>query len=72
MKNRFKSLRHKTEMSQVELAKVIGLSNHRICKLEKGGKYNLKDLERYADLFGVSVANVMDFLTEKTEIQWKN
>lgn len=66
MKNRIRVLRAEREMTQEELAELVGVTRNTIISLEKG-KYcpSLKLAYRIADVFGVGINDVFTYEREK-------
>jgi len=66
MKNRIRVLRAEREMTQEELAELVGVTRNTIMSLEKGRYYpSLKLAYRIADVFGVGIDNVFTYEREK-------
>ncbi len=65
MKNRIRVLRAEREMTQEELAELIGVTRNTIMSLEKGKYYpSLKLAYRIADAFGVGIDDVFTYERE--------
>ena len=66
MRNRIRVLRAEREMTQEELAELVGVTRNTIMSLEKGRYYaSLKLAYRIADVFGVGIDNVFTYEREK-------
>lgn len=61
MGERIKFLRRKMNLTQLQLAELVGVNRSLICKLETGNTIgSLSTLARLATAFGVSVSELLD------------
>ena len=66
MKNRIRVLRAEKEMTQEELAELVGVTRNTITSLEKGKYYpSLKLAYRISDVFGVGIDDVFTYERDK-------
>jgi transcriptional regulator with XRE-family HTH domain len=59
--NKVKALREKAGLNQMQIAQFLGVDQSTISKCEKGERqFQVNDLERLGDLFGVSLGDLMN------------
>lgn len=64
MKNRLKQLRKQKNLTQNDVAKLLGITNQAICLFEKGERtLKQENLQKLADFFDVSVPYLQGELT---------
>lgn len=65
---RVKQLRSKAKLSQEAFALQAGLNRTYISKIEKGNRnISLKNLEKIANAFGITVSALLDFSNKKED-----
>ena len=66
---RLKELRWANNITQVELAKKVGLCEMTICKYENGGKHNYLKVLEIADYFGVSMYYLLGYVDDPRRLR---
>jgi transcriptional regulator with XRE-family HTH domain len=62
-------LRKANSLSQTDLAEKLGISQDAVSKLEKGGvQLTIERLEQLAEIFGMSIDDILHYGEEKTQI----